>query len=168
MKTLFIIISFCFILSCSTNKIVYWCGDHQCINKKEKENYFKKTMIVEVKDLSKIKESKSEIEKIKLQAKKDQKSRKKLEKELKKRELKAEKTRIKNEKDAEKQLRKDEKQIIKLEKKTSKKNSRKPKAEINLGVAKIEINNNSFIDLVNKIKNKNVLKPYPDINSVPE
>ena len=29
------------IISCSANKGVYWCGDHSCINKKEKEAYFK-------------------------------------------------------------------------------------------------------------------------------
>ena len=36
-----------FIISCSPNKGVYWCGDHACANNKEKEAYFKKTMIVE-------------------------------------------------------------------------------------------------------------------------
>jgi len=35
--------------TCSSNKSVYWCGDHACINKKEKEAYFKKTMIIEKK-----------------------------------------------------------------------------------------------------------------------
>ena len=54
-----------FIFSCSSNKGVYWCGDHPCINKDEKEAYFKKNMIVEVKDYNKknIKKD-SEIEKI--------------------------------------------------------------------------------------------------------
>ena len=41
------------IISCSTNKGVYWCGDHPCINKKEKEAFFEKNMIVEIKDLKK-------------------------------------------------------------------------------------------------------------------
>jgi len=65
MKTiLYLIILFIF-TSCSTDKDTYWCGDHPCINKKEKEAYFKKTMIVEIKNLEK-KNSKnnSEIEKI--------------------------------------------------------------------------------------------------------
>ena len=44
---------FIFIISCSNNKGVYWCGDHACANNKEKEAYFKKTMIVEVRDLNK-------------------------------------------------------------------------------------------------------------------
>ena len=53
------------IISCSLNKKVYWCGDHPCINKKEREAYFKKTMIVEVKgSRSKSYMNDSEIEKI--------------------------------------------------------------------------------------------------------
>ena len=63
---IFFFISFFFLLySCTNNKTVYWCGDHACINKKEKEAYFKKTMIVEIRELSKkdIKESLSNIKK---------------------------------------------------------------------------------------------------------
>ena len=41
------------IYSCSTQKGVYWCGDHPCINKKERESYFKNNMIVEFKELKK-------------------------------------------------------------------------------------------------------------------
>ena len=49
---LFVYLIIILILSnCSTNRSVYWCGDHACINKKEKEAYFKKTMTVEVKNL---------------------------------------------------------------------------------------------------------------------
>ena len=51
-KYLYFII-FILIISCSTNKGVYWCGDHVCANNKEKEAYFKKTMIVEVRSLDK-------------------------------------------------------------------------------------------------------------------
>ena len=39
------------LFSCTSGKTVYWCGDHPCINNKEKEAYFKKTMIVEVKEI---------------------------------------------------------------------------------------------------------------------
>ena len=46
----FIIFSFFLIVGCGSSNTVYWCGDHQCINKKEREAYFKKTMIVEVRD----------------------------------------------------------------------------------------------------------------------
>ena len=62
------IIFLCFLLTiinCAKSNVVYWCGDHPCINNKEKEAYFKKTMIVEIRDLKKnsIKDN-SEIEKI--------------------------------------------------------------------------------------------------------
>ena len=53
MKKNFIILIFIFMISCTNNKGVYWCGDHPCINKEEKEAYFKKTMIVEVKNYNK-------------------------------------------------------------------------------------------------------------------
>ena len=49
MKNLFFLFILFIIISCSPNRGVYWCGDHPCINKKEKEAYFKKTMIVEIK-----------------------------------------------------------------------------------------------------------------------
>ena len=46
----YIKLSFLFILlSCGGNKDVFWCGDHACVNKAEKENYFKKNMIVVIK-----------------------------------------------------------------------------------------------------------------------
>ena len=37
------------LISCSNNKEVFWCGDHACVNKAEKESYFKKNMTVEIK-----------------------------------------------------------------------------------------------------------------------
>ena len=99
MKNLFYLIIFLVIIGCSTNKVVYWCGDHPCINKKEKEAYFRKTMIVEVKDLSKEElENKSEIDKIKKQAIINEKRRIKGEKELKKQTRLDQKKRINEEK----------------------------------------------------------------------
>ena len=46
MKKTIYFLSLFFIIACANNKGVYWCGDHPCINNKEKEAYFKKTMIV--------------------------------------------------------------------------------------------------------------------------
>jgi hypothetical protein len=42
---------FCFllVLSCSTTKKEYVCGDHPCVDKKEFNEYFSKNLIVEVK-----------------------------------------------------------------------------------------------------------------------
>ena len=114
MKNYLYILIFFFILSCSAGKSVYWCGDHPCINKKEKEAYFKKTMIVEVRefDKKKIKED-SEIEKLLNQAKLNEKNRILSEKELKKR------SKI-EEKEMEKQTKLEEKRRIKEEKEMKK------------------------------------------------
>ena len=53
MKYLIFLVSLFLLFACSNSKSVYWCGDHACINNKEKEAYFKKTMIVEVRELGK-------------------------------------------------------------------------------------------------------------------
>ena len=89
---------FFLIINCSNNKMVYWCGDHPCINKKEKEEYFKKTMTVEVRNLGNENfEDNSKNEKLINNVKKEQK------------------TRIKKEKDIAKQLKLDQKKRIKEE-----------------------------------------------------
>ena len=57
MKILFFLLSIFLLFSCSTKKEgVFWCGDHQCINKVEREAYFKKHMIVERKIIKKLNE----------------------------------------------------------------------------------------------------------------
>ena len=76
MNKILILFIILLLTSCSTTKGVYWCGDHPCINKKEKEAYFKKTMIVEVRDIKKKSyKNNSEIEKLLKQAKLDEKNR---------------------------------------------------------------------------------------------
>ena len=95
MKYLFFLLLFS-IIGCTGSKKVYWCGDHACINKKEKEAYFKKTMTVEIREIGNKKyKTYSEIEKITQQA------------------LNKEKKRIKKEKNLVKQARLEEKQKIK-------------------------------------------------------
>ena len=76
MKNLFFLSTFLIIVSCSSNKVTYWCGDHPCINKKEREAYFKKTMVVETKNINK-KEltNNSDIERIILQTRTNEKRR---------------------------------------------------------------------------------------------
>ena len=173
MRLFLIIICFFLIPSCSSNKYVYWCGDHQCINKKEKEAYFKKTMIVEIKELSEIKENKSEIEKITQQARINEKKRIKEEKALAKQAKIEEKRRIKNEKKLAKQAKIEEKRKTKEEKKLAKKikkNQKKitekviEKDEINVEESKNKIN--KFSQIVEKITNRNMFRPYPDINDI--
>ena len=193
MKYLILLIFSLLLFDCSNGKKVYWCGDHACINNKEKKAYFKKTMIVEIKELGKQnKKSKSELEIIKKQAGLEQKKEIKNEKELakqvrldKKRIIKEEKElakqvrldkkrRIKEEKELVKQVRLEEKKIIKEEKKSYKKKVLKTenvplKKEIiiNTGIARINISSNEFKELVEKITNKNMFRPYPNINDIP-
>ena len=193
MKYLILLILSLLVFACSNGKRVYWCGDHACINNKEKEAYFKKTMIIEIRDLSKQnKKSKSELEIIKKQAGLEQKKEIKNEKELakqvrldKKRRIKEEKElakqvrldrkrRIKEEKELAKQVRLEEKKIIKEEKKSYKKKVLKTEnvplekeIVINTGIARIDISSNEFKELVEKITNKNMFRPYPNINDMP-
>ena len=65
MKYFFLLLIAFLFSNCSSNNEVYWCGDHACVNKKERETFFKETMIVEVRKLT-IKEKKkhSEVEKV--------------------------------------------------------------------------------------------------------
>ena len=82
MRFIVIFVFLSLLFSCANNRSVYWCGDHACINNKERKSYFKKTMIVEKRKLTKDnKLNKSEFEKIKKRAKLDQKREIKEEKE---------------------------------------------------------------------------------------
>ena len=167
-KGLYIFI-FIFIISCSTDQSVYWCGDHPCIDKKEKEAYFKETMIVEVKNYDKkeIKED-SEIQKLLNQAKIDEKNRKLSEKELKKQARLEEKRRIKEEKELEKQIKIDEKKAEKIPK-HQKKNTKKNKtAKIVTPAGNIEIPQQKFEEMVKKIIERNSSRSYPEINDIPK
>ena len=197
MFKLIFVIFLIFITSCSNKKVTYWCGDHACINKKERELYFKKTMIVEIKELKNVNlKNKSDIEKItqqihkdeaKLkkeknlikQAKLEEKKRVKMEKELAKQIKLEEKRQIKMEKELEKQNKiidkkriKKEKSLLKKTKKhenpvENKKKSVSQKVEI---IKEPSIVNNStsvFEDLVNKIINRNSIRPFPNINDIP-
>ena len=193
MKYLILLIFSLLLFACSNVKRVYWCGDHACINNKEKEAYFKKTMIVEIRELSKQnKKSKSELEIIKKQAGLEQKKEIKNEKELTKQARLDQKRRIKEEKELAKQARLDEKRrmkeekelakqvlleeikIIKEEKKSSKKKILKTEnvplekeVIINTGIARINISSTEFKKLIEKITKKNMFKPYPNINTIP-
>ena len=181
MKLLFYLSISFLIISCSSNKTVYWCGDHPCIDKNEKEAYFKKTMIVEVKNFSKKKlKENSDIEKIMEQAKTQEKRRIKKEKVLvkqakleKKRRLKEEKVlakqakqekkrRLKEEKVLAKQIEKDEKKIIKKDKKVSKKIT-----SVDTDLERTSIASTNFQKIVKEINKKNIFRPYPNINDIP-
>ena len=159
---LYLIILFIF-TSCSTDKGTYWCGDHPCINKKEKEAYFKKTMIVEIKNLEKMNsKNNSEIKKIIQQARKGEKKRINNEKNMAKQAKLEDKRKKKEEKYLTKQIERDEARIIKKEKKTSKQS-----VNINAGIEGPATISTNFNKLVEKIKSKSIFRPYPDINDIP-
>ena len=130
MKKIFLTLSLLLILSCTNTKQVYWCGDHACINNKEKEAYFKKTMIVEIREIKKKKKNKTDIEKIINQDEKNKSVNKNNvfekqknqtnEKELAKQAKLDEKRRIKKEKELIKQAKLDEKKRMKKEKELAK------------------------------------------------
>jgi len=181
MKNLFFLFMLFLTISCSTNKNVYWCGDHPCINKKEREAYFKKTMIVEIKDLeNKNYKDVSDIEKITQQAQLNEnkgiKSEKNLvkykklkEKNLKRQVKLEKKRRIKEEKNLAKQIELEEKKRIKDKKKNivNQKKQLKKNVELDAGIADARIKIGEFSKLVEKITKKNTLRPYPDINDIP-
>ena len=189
MKILLFLFFLFSVTACTSNEAVYWCGDHACINNKEKEDYFKKTMIVEMRGINK-KESKknSELEKIILQSQKKDKKKMKTEKYLSKQLRLEEKRKRKEEKSKAKVALKEEKQKIKqakLDQKRRKSEEKKFQKEIKREEAKtVKKKNNKkkiinsivknknvisshFSNLVKKIKDKNFFKTYPDINDIP-
>ena len=84
MKNKLLLIIFLIIVGCSSNKTVYWCGDHACANKKEKDEYFKKTMIVEIREIELKDKKYSDTEKILQQVKSKKKLSKKEQKRINK------------------------------------------------------------------------------------
>ena len=194
MKFLFFLFILLLTISCGSNKGVYWCGDHPCINKKEKEAYFKKNMVVEMrsakktdyKNNSEIKQLMQEAEgKEKIRIKNDKSSSKQVrleEKKLAKQIELEEKRQIKEEKKLAKQIELEEKRQIKEEKKLAKQikleekkqNKKKKKSSIKKidgnnekQLKKAEINLSEFSEIVEKITRKNTFKPYPNINDIP-
>jgi len=157
------------LISCSGTKSVYWCGDHACINDKEKEAYFKKTMIVEKKIVSKknkndLTKSEEIIKRAKANEKKIKKD-KKLEQIRLKKELKEQAKRAKLEK---KRLKEEEK---KLARKNKKKLSKKEKIKIikheKTTSLSTSLKNVEFEQIKDRIIKKNFIRPYPDINDIP-
>ena len=174
MKNLFFIFILFMVVACN-NKSVYWCGDHPCINKKEKEAYFKKTMIVEIKNLKdKNYKRSTEYERIMQQAQLDEKKRIKGEKNLTKQAKLEEKRRIREEKDLAKQIKLEDKKRIKEEKELSRskivKNETKhlkKNVETTTSIANTKIELGKFSEIVEKITKKNSFKSFPDIDDIP-
>ena len=158
MKFLYFLLIFILFSNCSGNKSVYWCGDHACVNEKERIAYFEKNMMIEIRDAAKsTKEDLKRKKEIQKQVKIESKRNRKIENELKKR--------------------------VKLEKKiklNEEKKSKSPTKVVNL-TKKIETNNKKVIykentelikdkdfnSIAKKIMDTNKSKSYPDINNVP-
>ena len=176
MKFFFFLFILLLTISCASNKGVYWCGDHPCINKKEKEAYFKKNMVVEMKSAKKTDyKNNSEIEQLlqeaegkeKIRIKNDKSSSKQVrleEKKLAKQIELEEKRQIKEEKKLAKQIKLEEKKQNKKKKKSS---IKKIDDDNKKQFKKTEINLSEFSEIVEKITRKNTFKPYPDINDIP-
>ncbi|MDC0059674.1 hypothetical protein OAJ18_01495 [Pelagibacteraceae bacterium] len=177
MKKIFYSLILVLFFGCSDGKMVYWCGDHPCINKKEKKAYFEKNMMVEVKRLNKKnKEKYSEIQKITQQAHINEKKRIKDEKRLAKELRLEEKEKIKEKKKLLKQAKIEEKKKLKNEKKLTKKLKKsKTQSVKKIKIAKnkdesqqINIAKNGFNQIVENIVSKNNRKSYPNINEIPD
>ena len=177
MKNIFLVSIFFLTFACTSNNQVFWCGDHPCINKKEKKEYFKKTMIVEIKEFKKKNHKEnSEVQSIINKAKLDEKKRIKSEKYALKQTKINKKKALKEQKKLKKQLIKDEKKRLKAKKKQENKSKVVKSKKIDVVSKDKKINNiditantaNKFSDLVKIIYEKNSLKDYPDINNIPK
>ena len=165
MKFFFFLFILLLTISCGSNKGVYWCGDHPCINKKEKEAYFKKNMVVEMKSAKKTDyKNNSEIDQLMQEAEEKEKIRIKNDKNALKQKKLEEKKRIKEEKKLAKQTKLDKKQKVKIKKKLS---TKKIGDNNEKQLVKAEINSSKFSEIVEIVTRKNTLKPYPDINDIP-
>ena len=154
--------------------MVYWCGDHACVNKAERKAYFKKNMTIEMRETRK---NKTDIKKQKLTEKKfknEEKERIKEEKRLKKLAKLDEKRKKKEEKKLKKEIIKEEKENLKKKKKLIKNEAEinQPKIlEKNNGQINTNISESTFSEFDEVVKfiiDETKSADYPDINTVPD
>ena len=167
MKIIYFLICILILVGCTNQKKTFWCGDHECLNKKEKKAYFEKEMTVQIKDLSEsdIKE-KSDIEKITQQFLLTEDEIKKRDKNIRKQAKIEEKRKKKEGKKIKKQMRLEKKKKKEKEKLVRKQNVLIVKSSNEV------IKNDNYLSAFDKIKerilSKNISKPYPDINDIPK
>ena len=171
MKFLLVLLSFLLLSNCASSKKVYWCGDHPCINNNEKQDYFKKNMVVEVKYIDKKNNANNaEVDNIIVDARLSEKKRIREEKKLAKQIILDEKKRIREEKKLAEQVTLDKKKRIREEKKLAEQGNEGEKLfldkEKNTEKSSAKVSLNSFKKIMESIAEKNKLKPYPDINSI--
>ena len=161
-----------FIFSCSNNKVVYWCGDHACINKKEREAHFKKTLTVEVKNINNDNlKNDSSIKKIQDQVFISDKKRKELDKQAKI----DQKKEIQKQKELDKQSKLEQKKEIQKQKELDKQSKLEQTKEIpkEKNISKdlkqdelVNKNTDKFSQILERITGKNFTKPFPNINDI--
>tara|TARA_Y100000590_G_C15217329_1_gene824854 strand:- start:37 stop:597 length:561 start_codon:yes stop_codon:yes gene_type:complete len=186
MKTFIFFLILIFITSCSSNKSVYWCGDHACSNNKEKENYFKKTMIVEVRNLDKEKNNDVSVnEKIINQSKTEKNklanTEKKIDQEINLEEklVTIDEDEIQEQIEIQEQMKKqaeerakeekDLKEQIKLEERSEIKKKHEKTSSTFAKIVEIEESSSkNFDEIVEKILIRNSTRSYPKINDIPK
>ena len=185
MKTYIYLLILIFVTSCSNYKEVYWCGDHACADNKEKEAYFKKTMIVEVRNLDKnSNDGISQNAKILNQGKSNKKRNIISDAELKEEinieeqiEIQEKEIAIR-EQELEEQIEMQEKEMAKKEKEQKQENNPPEDEKVSLNedssstFAKVVENNDikskNFDELVEKILIRNSTRSFPKINDIPK
>jgi hypothetical protein len=174
MKNITPLAFFILFIGCANSNNVFWCGDHACSNKKEKEEYFAKTMIVEIKQKNKKNKKKlSNVEIVEKEYGLNQEEEREIikNKKISKATQNNQKEQLKREKEIEKQILRDERKKLKKEKKILKENkklSKKQKVNKENINAKesITTESNDFDDLAKSILEKNKTKSFPDINDI--
>ena len=160
MRNLFLIIIFLLFASCGGTKTVHWCGDHQCVNEKERKAYFAKTMIIEIREIDtkekKFKKEKKEQKKILKQVRLDEKKRKKEKKRILKQARLDEKKRKKEQKEIKKKSNKKNVEVKTDDKATN----------VEIVSSKLINTSKNFNEISKKIMDDSFTKPYPDINDI--
>jgi len=159
MRFLFIIVISLILFQCSKEELVYWCGDHKCKNEKERIAYFKKNMVIEMRNLSQINEDKKK--KAKTEAKLEKKKKIKKQKELKKQAKINKKLTLDKSKDEDITKKKLFESNVDYENRIE---SIKKTTVVKKRSVKIE----SFDQISNIIVKENDKKSFPNINRVPE
>ena len=165
MKKISLLFLLLLIVSCSNKpKSVYWCGDHACKNEKERVAYFKKTMIVEVRELDKSKNI-AKLKKTDKKIKLSQTAKKNVPTDPLKTESEEN---IELHEEEKKEIRKEvKKEIASIQNKKNVKEKISKKNITKKELSKPELINQEFDDIVKMITNKNKDKPFPDINDFP-
>lgn len=186
MKVITFLLFFIFI-SCSNNNKVYICGDRECVDKKEIEEYFKKELVVEIKPINKKENNKNDLillNKKNKKGKSSSTSNKILEEKINKEKKRLAKIEIKNKRKEEKLKKKQKKitskkiDLIKSKKEGVKKIAKIPDqkklTKTKANIYKEKVNKNDICNIltscdINELEDyltkKGIKRDYPDISA---